>query len=416
MSPTHVLVGELTKVTISGTVVGDGQTVVFLFSGDTSCEGAVNALTIGGYGGVVSSGGIALTLANEGTYKMCLADRNSPYLDAQFAHVAGVQLGAQDPTSPTPPSPSPPATVITFIVVAAGTVDSFDQLAFKASLAATLDGVSADDVDLEVSAASVLVTATVRAVSLAAADAALNTLSTIAASPAALSIALGVTVEEIVAMPAVVGSVSSQREAIVADDQGVDDSNAGVIIGAVVGAVIVLGLIGFLGTRNHFKKKPTTTTAGSAVVMNHFVAPSQATASTVVATAEMPAPPDVPTAVDETHTKPRTSSTIAMGFSGSVAAESNSAQSQPLLATFAAGPLGLGLSNRGQGAVAVTSVDEGSAAQAQGVRMNSVVVEVSGESTSGLDKVGVLAKIKSVPRPLTLKFVQPDAHVASESV
>ena len=36
--------------------------------------------------------------------------------------------------------------------------------------------------------------------------------------------------------------------------------------------------------------------------------------------------------------------------------------------------------------------------------MNSAVLEVSGESTSGLDKEGVLVMIRSTARPLTLKL------------
>ena len=84
---------------------------------------------------------------------------------------------------------------------------------------------------------------------------------------------------------------------------------------------------------------------------------------------------------------------------------------EPLLASFAAGPLGLGLSNRADGAVVVTSVDDASAAEAEGVKLNSVLVKVNGISTTGMDKAGVMDMIKSSPRPLTLKFELPDASL-----
>lgn len=152
-------------------------------------------------------------------------------------------------------------------MVAAGSVDSFDRGAYKVSLATTLDGVSPYDIELEVSAASIRVTTTVRTASAAAADAALSTLTTIASSPAALSTALGVTVEEVVAMPATVVSESSvQAEAIPvgSDDLETNDSDSGgsmgAIIGAAVGSVVILGLLGFR-VWYHFKEKGAPTTA-----------------------------------------------------------------------------------------------------------------------------------------------------------
>ena len=59
----------------------------------------------------------------------------------------------------------------------------------------------------------------------------------------------------------------------------------------------------------------------------------------------------------------------------------------------------------------VASVGDGSAAEAQGVRVNSAVLEVSGESTSGLDKEGILAMIRSAARPLTLKLAPSTAEI-----
>ena len=76
------------------------------------------------------------------------------------------------------------------------------------------------------------------------------------------------------------------------------------------------------------------------------------------------------------------------------------------LATFAAGPLGLGLANK-NGQVKVTSVEAGLTADAQGVVEGSVVHEVSGQSTQGLDKAGVIKLITATARPLTIKFSPP---------
>ena len=77
------------------------------------------------------------------------------------------------------------------------------------------------------------------------------------------------------------------------------------------------------------------------------------------------------------------------------------------LLTFEAGPLGLGLANmKDRSSVAVSSVSPGSAAEAQGVRFGSFVLEVNGESMYGVDKDGVIARIACASRPLSLKLSQ----------
>jgi len=80
-----------------------------------------------------------------------------------------------------------------------------------------------------------------------------------------------------------------------------------------------------------------------------------------------------------------------------------------LLATFAAGPLGLGLKNS-NGQVKVTSVDAGLTAEAQGVVEGSIVHEVNGQSTQGLDKAGVIKLITAAARPLTIKFTEDETE------
>ena len=82
--------------------------------------------------------------------------------------------------------------------------------------------------------------------------------------------------------------------------------------------------------------------------------------------------------------------------------------SSDYVATFAAGPFGLGLANTTDGQVVVTSVEAGLAAEAQGVVMGSAVHEVNGKSTQGLDKAGVIKLIMATTRPLTIKFSHPE--------
>ena len=87
-----------------------------------------------------------------------------------------------------------PLVMLTF--VAAGTIESFDEAAFKAGLAALLaEGVEPRHVTLVVSAASVRIEASIVMDSAAAADAVTSTLST--ATPADLTSALGVIIEQV---------------------------------------------------------------------------------------------------------------------------------------------------------------------------------------------------------------------------
>ena len=87
------------------------------------------------------------------------------------------------------------------------------------------------------------------------------------------------------------------------------------------------------------------------------------------------------------------------------------AKTREVLALFDAGPIGLGLANTSDHtAVAVTSVDAGLAAEAQGVRVGWLVREVNGSSVSGLDKAAVIALIKAATRPITIKFSASEAR------
>ena len=100
-----------------------------------------------------------------------------------------------------------------------------------------MDGISSDDITLQVSAASVSVVATIAAPSEATGNAALITLQSLAASPEALTTALGVPVETVDAAPQLVVAAQS------VGDVDTSDGNMGLIaasIGAVGAAILLL--------------------------------------------------------------------------------------------------------------------------------------------------------------------------------
>jgi len=86
--------------------------------------------------------------------------------------------------------------------------------------------------------------------------------------------------------------------------------------------------------------------------------------------------------------------------------------SKPYLITIEAGPVGMCLKEiRNAATVIVSSINDESSAMAQGAKVNSVVLAVNGESTLGLDKVGVIAKVGSAQ-----KAGQPLAILLSEAL
>ena len=75
------------------------------------------------------------------------------------------------------------------------------------------------------------------------------------------------------------------------------------------------------------------------------------------------------------------------------------------LLTISAGPLGIGLKcKQGGGPVVVSSVDPGSAAATQGVRVGGVVLAINGVPTGQKDKKGVVEMIKAAARPLEISL------------
>ena len=110
---------------------------------------------------------------------------------------------------------------------------------------------------------------------------------------------------------------------------------------------------------------------------------------------------------------PATAPGTAPATAPGTAAAAHSAAADFLVASFGAGPLGIGISNSDGGVVAVTSVDEASCAQAQGVRVGAVVTAVGGQPTAGLEKSQVTALVRAARRPFDMQFHQPDDTTAS---
>lgn len=182
------------------------------------------------------------------------------------------------PTSnPSPPPPFPgipgaePVEVISFALVVAGTVESFDQLAFIKSLAKEL-AVPEEDIFVLVAAASLSVTAQVKAPADATQrNATLTSMQTITANPTIATTKLGVTVEKIAAAPIVETVVASGKEV-----NGTRGGNAGglpfgaaipttgastgVLVGGIVGGIVGIIVIA-VAARLIMKKRFKTTGA-----------------------------------------------------------------------------------------------------------------------------------------------------------
>ena len=84
-----------------------------------------------------------------------------------------------------------------------------------------------------------------------------------------------------------------------------------------------------------------------------------------------------------------------------------------ILATFAAGPLGLGLSDAPTGGAIVSSTEDSSAAHKNGIPSGARVLSVNGTSTQGMNKRELIAVIKAASVPKTLKFAPPKSSGSS---
>jgi hypothetical protein len=177
--------------------------------------------------------------------------------------------------SPTPPAPPPPlspgyvrihTTVVTFR--AAGTVDDFDVAAQQsiASKAAALSQVEPTQVNVSVTAASVVITIRIEAESAAESERVSGTLLTALGNASAASAALGVSgIESTPDIEQVTTSVLRGAAGTVGDgarSQGQQGPNVGAIVGAAVAGALVLLLIATALYARHRAKKGATGAQG----------------------------------------------------------------------------------------------------------------------------------------------------------
>ena len=144
---------------------------------------------------------------------------------------------------PTPPGKTY-APIITVSLTVVGTIETFDQAAFKAALAATLaNGIVPADITLTLTEGSVVVDASIRAPSEAAATAAATTLNS--QSMEALTKSLGVTVTAI--SPATVAvtlvDASSLSSAPPSASGSDDDLPMGILLGVAGGGGLLLAVL-----------------------------------------------------------------------------------------------------------------------------------------------------------------------------
>jgi hypothetical protein len=163
----------------------------------------------------------------------------------------------------------------------AGDVASFDKAAFKAKLAAQLDGVSEADISLEVSAASIKITASIVAPA-AKQSATVAALTALAADTSAASTALGVTVEA--------ASTPFVTQIMVAPPSHPAGLSQGALIGIVVAAVVVALVVAAcvvcrLKGRGPGAKPPTATKEQDGIVYRGSVVPPPPPATDDVASA-----------------------------------------------------------------------------------------------------------------------------------
>ena len=133
-----------------------------------------------------------------------LSDSGSGEVTGDSGSVPGEPICAPSaPPSNWPRQPPPPAGpgqllfyTIQQVYTISGDVSSFNQAAFKTSLANALSGITPEMITLTVSSASILVIARITTTSVGTADGAEAALANFASNTAAASTALGVTVEE----------------------------------------------------------------------------------------------------------------------------------------------------------------------------------------------------------------------------
>ena len=139
--------------------------------------------------------------------------------------------------------------VVAFAVIVSGSVDSFDRNRFKAALSRTLEGVTEEQISLNVTAASIRVGVEILLSGDAATGATgiVSQIANLTSNLRTLSEALGVNVESIAAAPAV-------RDKVIPAALGFGDSdgaNAGAIVGGVFGGLFLLIVLFLCISKKH---------------------------------------------------------------------------------------------------------------------------------------------------------------------
>jgi len=188
------------------------------------------------------------------------------FLAAGSTTCTGLNMGATPscpalppmPPKPSPPPASPPpvppgatvVNVITFKATIAGTVDDFDEEAFKTNLASGLDGIEPTDITVSAAPGSVVVTSEIVTSDAAVADSTMAYLA--AANETSLTDLLQVTVT------AVEPPSQTSRTIDASPPPPASPSPVPIIIGVVVG---VIALVFAIGVAYKFVTKAKTPTA-----------------------------------------------------------------------------------------------------------------------------------------------------------
>jgi len=262
LSPSEIIAGVTTSISVGGSVASDGDMLVFLLAGSANCNSAAQSAGRA----VLSAGSVTVRIDDVGNHKLCIARQSNPTLDAHFSYVAGVLLvvsHAPPPSPPLPPhDPDAAMTYIVMVIVLAGEVSSFDEVLFKSRLSEELAGVSAADISLAVSSASTRVVITIGVADPSVAAAALSTLTTLAASPASLSAALGMEVLLVEAAPTLrlPPAAPPPSPPLVVSAGASESDSMPIVLAAAVGAVVLLVLAVWCACK---RKAPRTKTSNA---------------------------------------------------------------------------------------------------------------------------------------------------------
>jgi len=214
-------------------------------------------------------GGSNLQYGGQETYTP--GDGDAQHVTAKDVGVLKVSMvngEAKDCSVRAMPPPSPPpakvkvgATVV-LTLTASGSVSDYSDTSSLQQKMATAAGVDKSRVTIVVTAASVIITATIAVPAGTTAAAVQTLLSSTLGTAATASASLGITVESAPAMTATeVFKVASAEKNVDSSDSGLSEGEiAGVAIGGAVGGIVLLGVVGLILRSILFKEaKPVFT-------------------------------------------------------------------------------------------------------------------------------------------------------------